>query len=133
MFILLSKDILLNTNTPSARRYILCMVLGIFIFVAILSLTRPAQRYLLFVLPLAYFFVMTKSRSGKYITGTTILVYVILILFITLSQVATGAVAQNMVQQINARGLLDDTEAGYLMGNAGNRFSDQADEVGASS
>jgi hypothetical protein len=125
IFILLSKDILLNTNTPSARRYILCMVLGIFIFVAILSLTRPAQRYLLFVLPLAYFFVMTKSRSGKYITGTTILVYVILILFITLSQVATGAVAQNMVQQITARGLLDDTEAGDLMGNAGNRFPDQ--------
>jgi hypothetical protein len=48
-----------------------------------------------------------------------------LILFITLSQVASGAVAQNMVQEINARGLLDDTEAGYLMGNAGNRFSDQ--------
>ncbi len=125
IFILLSKDILLNTTTPSARHYILCMVLGIFMFIAILSLTRPAQRYLLFVLPLAYFFVMTKSRSRKFITGTTILVYGMLNLFITLSQVASGAVAQNMVQQITARGLLDDTEAGYLMANAGNLFPDQ--------
>src|SRR5664280_1846036 len=125
ILILLSKDILLNTTTPSARRYILCMVLGIFIFVAILSLTRPAQRYLLFVLPLAYFFVMTKSRSRKCITGTTILLYGMLILFITLSQVASGAVAQSMVQQITARGLLDDTEAGDLIGSAGNRFPDQ--------
>jgi len=126
IFVLLSKEILLEAATPSARRYLLCIFLGVMICVAILSLTRPAQRYLLFVLPLSYFFVMTKSRSGKYITGTSILVYAVLILFITLNQVATGAVAQKMVQQITARGLLDDTEAGDLiMGSAGNRFPDQ--------
>ncbi|MDR3562070.1 MAG: hypothetical protein P4N59_11630 [Negativicutes bacterium] len=125
IFVLLSKDILLKTTSPSARRYILCMVLGVFIFIAILSFTRPAQRYLLFVLPLAYFFVMNRSRSGKLITGATIFLYGMLSLFITLSQVATGTVAQNMVQQITARGLLDDTEAGDLMGTAGNRFPDQ--------
>ena len=125
IFVLLSKDGLLKTTTVSARRYIVCMVLGVFLFIAILSFTRPAQRYLLFVLPLAYFFVMNKSRSGKLITGTTILLYGVLSLFITLNQVASGTVAQNMVQQITARGLLDDTEAGDLMGNAGNRFPDQ--------
>src|SRR5271165_5851937 len=75
IFVLLSKDILLDAATPSARRYLLCMFLGVMIYVVILALTRPAQRYLLFVLPLSYFFVMTKRRSGKYITGATILVY----------------------------------------------------------
>ncbi len=126
IFVFLSKEIMLDATTPSARRYLLCMFLGIVIFVAILSLTRPAQRYLLFVLPLSYFLVMTKSRSGKYVTGTTISVYAMLILFITLNQVATGAVAQKMVQQIAARGLLDDTAPGDLIiGSAGNRFPDQ--------
>ena len=125
IFVLLSKDILLKTTSRSARRYVLCLVLGVFLFMAILSFTRPAQRYLLFVLPLAYFFVMNKSRSGKFITGTTVFLYGMLSLFITLSQVATGTVAQDMVQQITARGLLDDTEAGALMGTAGNRFPDQ--------
>ena len=126
IFALLAKDTLLNATTPSTRRYILCMFLGVVIFVAMLSLTRPAQRYLLFVLPLAYFFVMTKSRSGKYITGATVLVYGTLICFITLSQVASGAVARDMVQQVTERGLLDETQPGYIMGNAGNRFPDQA-------
>jgi hypothetical protein len=125
IFVLLAKDTLLNATTSSSRRYVLCMFLGIVIFVAILSLTRPAQRYLLFVLPLAYFFVMTKGRSGKYITGATVMAYGTIILFITLSQVASGAVARNMMQQITERGLLDDTEAGYIMGNAGDRFPDQ--------
>ncbi len=125
VLILLSKDILLQTTAPSARRYIRCMMPGVFIFIAVLSLTRPAQRYLLFVLPLAYFFVINKSRSGKFITGATIFVYGMLNLFITLNQVASGNVAQNMVQQITARGLLNDTEAGVLMGNAGNRFPEQ--------
>ena len=127
ILVLLSKDILLKTTTPSARRYILCLVLGTFTFIVILSFTRPAQRYLLFVLPLAYFFVMNKSRSGKFITGATIILYGMLNLFITLSQVATGTVAQNMVQQITARGLLPDTEAGDLFGTAGNRFPDEVD------
>jgi hypothetical protein len=126
ILILISKDTLRNTTSPSARRYILCMVLGVFIFIAILSLTRPAQRYLLFVLPLAYFFVINNSRR-KFVTGATILLYGILNLFITLSQLASGTVAQQMVQQITARGLLDDTEAGVLLGNAGNRFPDQVD------
>lgn len=126
IFILLSKDILRAAATPSARRYLLCMFLGVMIYVAILSFTRPAQRYLLFVLPLSYFFVMTRSRSGKYITGATISAYAVLILFITLNQVATAAVAQKMVRQITARGLLDDTEPGDLIiGAAGNHFPDQ--------
>ena len=130
IFVLLSKEILLDAPTPSARRYLSCMFAGIIIFVAILSLTRPAQRYLLFVLPVSYFLVMTRNRSGKYLTGATILVYAVLILFITLNQVATGRVAERMVEQIQARGLLSDTEPGKLiMGTAGNRFPDQVNGV----
>ncbi len=127
IFVLLSKDILQDAATASARRYLLCIFLGVSIFVAILSFTRPAQRYLLFVLPLSYFLVMTRSRSGKYITGATILVYAMLILFITLNQVATGAVVQEMVRQIDARGLVGDTVPGkVILGSAGNLFPDQA-------
>jgi len=129
MFIILLKDTLLNATAASGHRYISCMLIGIVIFVAILSFTRPAQRYLLFVLPLSYFFVMTKSRSGRYITGATVLVYGLLISFITLSQVASGSVARNMVRQITERGLLEDTEAGYIMGNVGNQFPDQVNEA----
>jgi hypothetical protein len=125
IFVLLAKEVLVDAATPSARRYVLCMFLGVVTFIAILSLGRPAQRYLLFVLPLSYFFVMTKRRSGKYITAITILFYITLNLFITLNQVATGAVSQRMVQQITTRGLLNDTDPGKLIiGNAGDRFPD---------
>lgn len=125
IFVLLSKEMLRDAATQSARRYLICMFLGVLIFIGLLSLARPAQRYLLFVLPLSYFFVIDKRRGGKYLAGIAILFYVILNVFITLNQVATGAVSQQMLQQITARGLLDDTDPGKIViGNAGDRFPD---------
>lgn len=125
MFVFLASKILLDATTLSARRYLLCISVGIVIFVLVLSLARPAQRYLLFVLPLSYFFVVNDRRGGRIIAGTAVLLYAALNLFICLNQIATGSVSQEMVQQITERGLLGDTNPGKLiMGNAGNRFPD---------
>ena len=124
--VVVSRQALLDAASPAARRYLLCIFAGVALFVFVLSFTRPAQRYLLFVLPLSYFFVINRSRSKNYMTVATVWLYSLLIVFITLNQVATGAVAQKMTQQIAARGLLDDTEPGdVIRGVDGDRFPDE--------
>jgi len=125
MCVLWGKEVWVDTATTSGRRYLFCMLLGVAMFIGILSLARPAQRYLLFVLPLSYFFVITRGRSERFLNGIAILFYAVLILFITLNQAATGAVSQKMLQQIIARGLLNDTYPGaILLGSVGDRFPD---------
>ena len=126
IFVLASREVLRATSTAASRRYLECIFVGLSICIVILSLTRPAQRYLLFVLPLSYVCVMDKDRTNKYITAVAASFYAVLILFITLNQVATGAVARKMVQQIAARGLLNDTDPGdVIRGAEGDRFPDQ--------
>jgi hypothetical protein len=127
--VLWGKEVWADTATTSGRRYLFCMLLGVAMFIGILSLARPAQRYLLFVLPLSYFFVITRGRTEKFLNGIAILFYAVLILFITLNQAATGAVSQKMLQQIIARGLLNDTYPGaILLGSVGDRFPDLDEE-----
>src|SRR5262249_17386324 len=123
--ILIAREVLRRMSARPARRYFLCIFLGVAIYIALLSFTRPAQRYLLFVLPLAYLFLMSKPRAGKYLTATAISIYAVLIVFITLNQIATGAVAQKMVQQLSARGWMADTDPGALIGTVGDLFADQ--------
>jgi hypothetical protein len=124
--VLVSKEIVRHAKTQAARHYVRCILVGIVIFILVLSFTRPAQRYLLFVLPLAYLLLMNRKTSGKYVTGIAILIYTALIVFITLNQVATGSVVQKMMGQIAARGLLAATEPGDVIeGVAGDRFADQ--------
>ncbi len=104
--VLWGKEVWADTATTSGRRYLFCMLLGVAMFIGILSLARPAQRYLLFVLPLSYFFVITRGRTEKFLNGIAILFYAVLILFIVKSGSLTGAVSQRCSQRIIARGLL---------------------------
>jgi hypothetical protein len=95
---------------------------GILVFVGILSGTRPAQRYLLFVLPLLYFFVPGILRASKVLTWVTLGCYVAINGFIALSQIATGNAAAELTQKIAAAGLIEDTDPGAIAGHTGNQF-----------
>jgi hypothetical protein len=107
---------------PSNRRYMLCLAAGILLFIGVLSFTRPAQRYLLFVLPLAYCFV-ARAMVGRKVMATVVIVLSIAVnAFIYASQVAKGQASAEMMREIADDGYLPLTEAGALVLQDGNRF-----------
>jgi hypothetical protein len=95
---------------------------GIVVFVLALSLTRPAQRYLLFVLPLFYFFLLPSQKFRRALVAFTILLSIALDIYILLNQVASGIASEEMAQRIAELGLLSKTAPGAIEGNVGDRF-----------
>jgi len=110
-----------HEHQTEPRRLMACMIVGIMLFVAALSLTRPAQRYLLFVLPMAYFFLSVHLQQRALIVSTSV-VLVSVNVYIGISQYATGSASRTMVQKIQANGLLDKTDPGVIEGHVGEQF-----------
>ncbi len=106
----------------SNRRYLSCLSAGVFLFVGVLSFTRPAQRYLLFVLPLAYCFVARAMVGRKVMATLVIVLSIALNAFIYANQVAKGQASAEMMRQITDDGYLPLTEAGPLVLQDGDQF-----------
>ncbi len=119
-----------NVPTNSAR--VMALSVGtattIVLFILALSPTRPAQRYLLFVIPLFYFFLLAPPRHHRMTIMGAILFSVVLDVYILLNQVASGVASEEMVQRIAALGLLSTTDPGLIEGNVGYRFFPYRDE-----
>lgn len=98
----------------SSYRYMLCLAAGIVLFIGVLSFTLPGQRYLLFVLPLAYYFVARAMAGRRSMITLAIVLSIALNAFISANQVATGQAAAEMMKQIRDKGYLPLTEPGTL-------------------
>ena len=86
------------------------------------SSSRPAQRYLLFVIP---FFVLMLPRDiykSTLVYVTTIVLFIAANIFIELSRYATGSAAQAMVTALNDQHLLEASSPGDIESHAGNYF-----------
>ncbi len=95
--------------------------IGTVIFV--LSLSRPAQRYLLMVIP---FFILLLPRiviSNKLILRASVIAYLIINSFIAYSQWCTGTAAENMALSIRKAGLIEVTDPGAIEAHVGNQFN----------
>lgn len=103
-------------------RLVVCLILGLVAVIGVLSLTRPAQRYLLFLLPLAYLFVAPLLARRKVLAGLVIAVSLALDLFVAANQLATGRAAAAMVALLADSGRLAETDAGALAPQVGDRF-----------
>lgn len=99
-----------------------CYVLGALIFIGALAFSRPTQRYLLFILPLAFPFVLVALRRRTLLVGIALAFYVLIDIYIGLNQYATGRAATELTDKIAAADLLDTTSPGILVGHTGNRF-----------
>lgn len=95
---------------------------AIVFFILALSVTRPAQRYLLFVIPLFYLFLLRPYKYRRTIVACAIALSVTLDVYILLNQAATGIASQEMAQRIAALGLMAKTDPGPIDGNVGDRF-----------
>lgn len=116
------EQIGLHRNGLLSNRYILCMIAGVGIFLFILSFTRPTQRYLMFILPFAYFFLLPMILGNKKNIFVAIVMYSIMNFFLLSNQYATGTAAQDMVKEIRERGIVEKTEGGAINAHAGNIF-----------
>jgi len=102
-------------------------VAAIAFFLLMLSVTTPAQRYLLFVLPFFYLFAVPR-RDHRLAVAAALLLSVALDAYITLNQVASGVASVEMARRITDLGLLSKTLPQAIEANVGNRFFPYRDE-----
>src|ERR1700722_3084689 len=112
-----------KSASASNRRCMICLAAGIFLFIGVLSFTRPAQRYLLFVLPLAYCFVARAMVRRRLVAALVIVVSIAFNVFIYANQLAKGQASAEMMRQISDDGYLPLTEPGALLLQDGDQFS----------
>jgi hypothetical protein len=104
-----------------ARRRMLIAV-GVVGVLAVLSLTRPAQRYLLMLLPF-YLLALPRGRFGsRALVVAVIASYLAVDLVIGWSQWCSGSAAAQMAREIEGAGLLAATDAGAIESHVGDRF-----------
>lgn len=108
--------------SSDAARFAWSYTVGAIIFIGILSISRPAQRYLLFILPLSFAFVLPLLATRKGLIGITLAFYMLMNIYIGLNHYATGHAATDLTHKIETAHLLELTSPGALIGHTGNRF-----------
>jgi hypothetical protein len=111
-----------SASKTKAAALLTALTVAIVFFIFALSLTRPAQRYLLFILPLFYFFLLPSQKYHRATIAFAILLSIALDIYILLNQVASGIASEEMARRIAELGLLSKTAAGPIEGNVGDRF-----------
>jgi hypothetical protein len=109
-------------SDSETRRILVCTLIGVILFIGVLAFTRPAQRYLLFVLPLAYLFAAPLLKNDRWISCGVITLCVVMNAYIAVSQYATGVAAVELTQKIEDSGLIALTNPDAILGHTGNAF-----------
>jgi hypothetical protein len=114
----------MKLRVPPATRFGLFtgLAVGIVLFLLVLSLSRPAQRYLLFVVPLFYVLLLPDAKGRYSLISAAILLSVIFDLYIALNQAASGIASAEMTRRIADLGLLSETSPGAIESHVGNLF-----------
>lgn len=102
-----------------AKRYI-----GIAILITLIafSSSRPAQRYLLFVIPFFVLLLPKQVFKSKVVYLSSLMFFIIANSFIELSRYATGNAAQAMVEALNQKHLLEVTLPADIESHVGDAF-----------
>jgi len=103
--------------------HLLGLAAAIIFFVLALSLSRPSQRYLLFVVPLFYLaMLLPPLKRHRMMLASAILLSAALDVYILLNQLASGVAQEEMAVRIAERDLLSKTDPGPLAADVGDRF-----------
>ena len=108
-------------STAIQKRYLRCILLTLIVMLSLLSCTRPAQRYLLFILPFSYFFILKSLTKQTYII-LSLVFSMLLNLYLTGNQYVTGQAAQLMVTALQEKALIQETDGDVLLRHVGNAF-----------
>jgi len=85
----------------------------------VFSLTRPAQRYLLFVLPLVIALLPAQLFSRRSMLVTTLSLFVLANAFVEYSRACTGTASERMAAKIVELGLATSTDLGAISPHVG--------------
>ncbi len=117
VFIKTGKDIrLAKNNTILLSLFITCVS-----FIVIFSFTRPAQRYLLYIVPFMYIMLVSlyKYQVRVKIILPVLVVFVMLNIYSSAYQYVVGTAADNMAKKIVSLGYLHDTDLGAIKPHVG--------------
>jgi hypothetical protein len=103
------------------------MGLSVLVALILLSSTRPAQRYLLFVIPFFIFFIPENILKSKTVILSTCFLFFLINSFIELSRFSSGSAAEKMVDKLVRDGILQQTIPGVIEGHVGNKFFEAKD------
>lgn len=96
-------------------------------YLLVCSLTRPAQRYLVFLIPIAfYYLVFYKSEGNKFYRSLlgwgTVALFVVTNIFAVNYQVAQARASDNMAQWLIKNEMIEQTDSGSIFANSGQYF-----------
>lgn len=100
---------------------------SIFFVLLLLSSSRPAQRYLLFVIPFFIFFIPDTILKSRVVIFSSALLFFMTNSFIELSRYATGSASELMVNKLSIEGMLQQTNPGIIEAHVGDKFFDSRD------
>ena len=128
MFVVLFAAFLLplargeNEDAPATTRR-RSLVLGTLAVLGVLAMTRPAQRYLLFVSPFHLLALPTDLGRMRRTVIATALAFVAANAYVGYAQWCTGSAARDLAARIEAAGLMPVTAAGDIESHVGDRFA----------
>jgi len=99
------------------------ILIGLLVF----SISRPAQRYLLFFIPFFILALPEKMLECKRLIVTTIIIFVLANLFIEVSRWSTGTAAILMAKKLESKNLIQQTHPGAIEAHVGNLFFSSKD------
>ncbi len=92
-------------------------------FLLICSVSRPAQRYLIFLIPLIFFYLVFCKMKGRSILGWgTVGLFVLANIFAVNYQIAQARASDNMAQWLIENKLIEQTLPGSINSNSGQYF-----------
>jgi hypothetical protein len=98
------------------------VVVAIFFFIGVLAFSRPAQRYLLYLLPLGYCLILPVFEQRRWWPLTAVAGSLLVSVFLGLNQFATGHAALRLTEQLQKLNLISQTDPGIILGHTGNQF-----------
>ena len=114
-----------NKNKNAVAGFILTVCLP---FLLICSATRPAQRYLVFLIPLIFYFLVFYKLQGRIFFRSvlgwgTVAVFVLANIFAVNYQVAQARASDNMAQWLIENKMIEQTHPGSIYSNSGQYFT----------
>jgi hypothetical protein len=108
-----------TANDDRNRRLLGCAVIVVLL---VFSMTRPAQRYLLFLLPFLLFALPSAVFKSRAVLVSMFFLFVAGNVVIEYSRWSVGSAAEMLANKIEAANLLDVTDAGAMQMHTGDRF-----------
>ena len=111
-----------SIDSESMRKVNSYVGVAIIFVLVVFSLSRPAQRYLILLIPFFILMLPIDLLKSRYVLFSTLAIFISADIVIELSRYATGRASKNIADMLEVSNLLAVTYPGAIEGHQGNRF-----------